>query len=1207
MRNTIRIISTLLTVCLLLGSLSVLFAFSASAEDAAETTATTEKVEEIDLSKINYLTQAYHTAEEKLATMKMRFAKGDYQLWINEFTGEVAVVNTKTEEILMSNPYDVGLDSAADSVKAELLSQIIIGYTGNELTGTNVFTSYTDAALNNQIKVKSIKNGMRVEYTIGREETKYLVPRLITQERFMSQIYEPLKAGIEASNMSDIEKKFLLNNTFMSRFTLRDPDAMKSDRALADLYKEVPITAVLGAVYMIDVNIAPAELQMLEELIKTYCPAYTYEELDMDHTETEYESEDKNPPVFKMALEYTLDDMGLSVTLPANGIRFDESIYQLSYVMILPYMGAGQYSNERPNEGYTFIPDGSGAIFRFEDLATTGATVGGAIYGQDYAYHTITGKYQEVFKMPVFGIVRDNTYVYEQNAAGAYSVVEAEKPTTSGFFAIIEEGDALAEIKSTHLGQKAHYHTVQLSVNPRPSDTYNISGGAVTGSGSSWTVVSDRKYLGNYKVRYIMLTDDAVAAEKGITDYYPASYTGMAYAYRDYLTSPYSTGTQNESAENQMTVLERIASNKFESQIPLYLETFGAVETIEKVLSVPVNVMTPLTSFENIKQIYNDLSQKGVDITNINFKLTGYANGGMYSTVPYDLKWEKAVGGNNGFKELLEFANDINKASSTDGKNLGIFPDFDFAYVNNISSFDGISLKDHAVKTIDDRYIGKATYSATYQAYIIDGGLAISPAYFSRFYDKLAENYLDYSIDGTGTDLNISVATLGTDLNSDFDEDEPYNREDSKDFTVEAFKNLSETYGNVMTNGGNAYTWQYVDYILDMPIDSSRYLSSSNTVPFTGMVLHGYVQYAGSPINMEGNIQYGVLKAIENGASIYFILTYDNATILKEDILLNQYYSVRYDIWAGSYNEEGEFEAGELVDVYHNLNDVTHDLQDKLITNHVMLTGQRIPDADELVADAEAEEAARIAAEEKARTEAEAKLRRELLESRTTALTTATTALENAESVKSRIETAVTTISNLMVTLNNIKKQIEEAGEDTDVAALTNALKTTTNSIQVAYLNTVLSNYKTVKAAYETIHDKDRIINESVAYFIANGTYSEQFIADCQANIEPSKALCDQIDALMATVEALYNEVLTVADGVIVVEEVKETVVEEKTGINSRYLVDDGTIVAVTYGEAGKDYRTFLLNYNYFAISVEYNGETYEIDRYGFIVVDNKN
>lgn len=231
MNITKKIISTLLTVCMLLGSLSGLFVLQTSAEDATSETDTT--VEEIDLSKIDYLTQVYYTAEEKLATMKMRFEKGDYQLWINEFTGEVAVKNTKTDEILLSNPYDVGLSTAANSVKAELLSQIIVGYTGNELTGTNVFTSYTDAALNGQIKVKSIKNGMRVEYTIGREETKYLVPRLITEERFRTQIYEPLAAGLEASG--DRNWKFTLNNKFMTLFTLRDPSKMTSDRALADL------------------------------------------------------------------------------------------------------------------------------------------------------------------------------------------------------------------------------------------------------------------------------------------------------------------------------------------------------------------------------------------------------------------------------------------------------------------------------------------------------------------------------------------------------------------------------------------------------------------------------------------------------------------------------------------------------------------------------------------------------------------------------------------------------------------------------------------------------------------------------------------------------------------------------------------------------------------------------------------------------------
>ena len=76
------------------------------------------------------------------------------------------------------------------------------------------------------------------------------------------------------------------------------------------------------------------------------------------------------------------------------------------------------------------------------------------------------------------------------------------------------------------------------------------------------------------------------------------------------------------------------------------------------------------------------------------------------------------------------------------------------------------------------------------------------------------------------------------------------------------------------------------------------------------------------------------------------------------------------------------------------------------------------------------------------------------------------------------------------------------------------------------------------------------------------------------------------------------------AEGIIEVEEEEEEIVVETTGINSRYLVDDGTIVAVTYGEVGEDYRTFILNYNYFTISVEYNGENYEIDRYGYVMIN---
>ena len=116
-------------------------------------------------------------------------------------------------------------------------------------------------------------------------------------------------------------------------------------------------------------------------------------------------------------------------------------------------------------------------------------------------------------------------------------------------------------------------------------------------------------------------------------------------------------------------------------------------------------------------------------------------------------------------------------------------------------------------------------------------------------------------------------------------------------FTAAAFEYLDSQYAKVLTSGGNVYSWKYVDYITDAATDSSRHARSCATVPFLGIVLHGYVEFAGSAINMEGNIDYALLRAIENGASLKFILSYRNTQKLKQYYETSIYYSVRYDIW----------------------------------------------------------------------------------------------------------------------------------------------------------------------------------------------------------------------------------------------------------------------------------------------------------------------
>ncbi len=984
MKIYIRIISLLLTVLLLLGAATTLFTVGAFADEtdsdveadgAGESeseggedesgTPGEEEIEEdkqatADAKANSYKQTIYATPEEKLATMQLKRESGDYQLYVDAYSGEIAFRNKVTGEIMFSNPYDIGTSKADESdgsTKEELLSQIIIKFTNITDNTTNTFLSFREAAYRNQIIVKNIKNGIRVEYTMGREQAKMLVPRLIEKSRF-EDILAQMKKNITPGDR-DAEFDMI---KFESYFLLKDTSNMTQAEAEAT-QAAYPATKTM-AVYVCNPDISESELALCESIFKTYYPDYTYEDLDADHAQTQYVSDDANPPLFKLALEYTLGEDGLSVRLPANGIRFNESLFRLESITVLPYMGAGSNAYE----GYNFFPDGSGALFDYQDLnINTAKTVSGKVYGKDYAYHSVTGEYQKSISYPVFGAVEETVYYkytdynekigdYEAVLNGAivdkflsetvneklkkkigdtvaecglkYSEIinsptaKVEKITDKrGFMAIIEEGDALSEISTNHHGSKSEYNSLQIKVTPRPTDSYKVSDSlSVNAENNEWTVVCDKKYVGSYRMKYILLTDyEAPAGEEYKT--YDTSWFGMAVAYRDYLMS------------GETPILTPLTGDELTSDIPLYVETFGALETLEKVLSVPVKTMTPLTSFEDIKTMYEDMSEGEDGIKNVNFKLTGYANGGLESTVPYRFKIENAVGGKRGFQELLDYAAEVNKGENT---NLGIYPDFDFAYVKYTGAFDGLNLNKHIVKTIDDRYANRKTYTAT-QGMVNYYEMAISPAYFARFYEKITKTYADKFENVVG----ISVASLGYSLNSDFDEDEPYNREDSKNYTIGAFKYLDETYNQVMTQGGNAYSWQYVDHILGASLDSSRYNISSASVPFLGVVLHGSVQFAGSPLNMEGNMEYAMLKAIENGASPYFILSYRNTQNLKENEYFSKYYSVRYDIW-----------KEDIVETYNKLNDALCDVQDKFIIGHeVIEDGQRVPDLDEIQSD----------------------------------------------------------------------------------------------------------------------------------------------------------------------------------------------------------------------------------------------------------------
>lgn len=1241
MKLFMKSISTLLAVLMLLSSFTIVSVFSVSAADAKEEE--TEKTAET----IKYTQEVFKNPEEALQWMEPYLENDNYIMYFNKYTGAFAVRNKKTGQTQFSNPYDVASSKGSEKTKRELLSQIIVKYSDNTTSNTTDLNSYYDAALNNQITVKNIKGGVRVEYVIGNESTRKLVPRLIEDSKYKDLLLAPLEEAIGDQHNFDRFKSFYEEQNLAKA---------KSEKAKASMLARYPVTAKM-VVWNLDITASTVDINFLEDLIKSYCPEFTFDVMDACHEETQYEAENELSPVFKMALEYTLNEDGFTVRLPANGLRYNTTLYSVENIEILPWMGAGNSYNT----GYTFYPDGSGALFRFEDLnGKTTFTASRKIYGNDYAYHNITGKYQKALRMPVFGVQsNDSYYVYnmskvteddmgmevETKTQGRVSLTvlrtmvdaDIDNDTTltqeekdiakltkmleeqlkdkncefdsygdielvhqqNGYFAVIEEGESLCQLATFHSGSLSDFQTIRPSFNPRPKDSYDLSDALSVSGSTTQTVVSDRKYTGNLKIRYVMLSDETLAKDTGFAEsgnYYNASYVGMAKAYSNYLTSK--------------ELLTRLTKDDVTADIPLYVESFGVIEVTEQIMSFPITVDKPLTTLEDIGTMYDELSEHGVK--NINFRLTGFANGGMYSVVPTGIKWEKAIGGKDGMIALLEKAQKINEG---DG-NLKLYPEFELLYVLDTAAFDGLRLKRDIIRTIDNRYASRKEYSATYQTWISYYNMALSPAYIDNFYEQLLGDYGEYLDYGA---MGISVSTMGTDLNTDFDEDEPYNREDNKRFIKEALKAISSKEGmaGVMADGGNAYTYQYIDHLLNVDLDSSRFMKASNSIPFTGMVLHGYVQFAGAPINMEGDINYAKLKAIENGASLYFIMSYRNTNYLKEFTDLSKYYSVNYSIW-----------KEDVVKYYTELNSVMGDIQTSLIIDHQFMSGSRVLDVDEIEAAVRDQMNANDAYEqdfdqitwlehiaEIAAARAAAKSAVKELE----------VAKQDLADIQKTLNNAVKNMTNKINKCNSTQKalfnaQTQGANQDT-IKKLTKDY----NKAKSEAANTVVAaiiDAKEAQAIYDGVAQLMEAAQKAAELLLAAGhTEDEDIVKDAVKCVEDATGFMTDIEKSIAKCTEYKDQVYAkgienhltekdITDRLPQEEEKKEDVVEEED-VDSIYFNDNGNIVAVTYGGKNGDdqaaYKTFILNYNNFAVTVKYevNGQTkiYTIPANDYVVV----
>ena len=331
------------------------------------------------------------------------------------------------------------------------------------------------------------------------------------------------------------------------------------------------------------------------------------------------------------------------------------------------------------------------------------------------------------------------------------------------------------------------------------------------------------------------------------------TYSDMAVWYREYL------------------VAKGILSDPIEmsDKVPIYIDFIG-YETIEQsVLGISTEKEIVLSDLKGIQSSLKELKSRGVN--NVQVRLKAYSNGGLYGSVAEGYNLHKCVGSQ---EELDALAKSIKDG----GGKLYLENNISTAYTSG-KVFDKMT---HAVRNItkmvaegvDFDLIARTRVEAVKEYYLT------SPAYFSALTEKfimgLGKKSEDMSLYG------YSWSDYGSKLWSDFHEEHPYDRTQTVEMSQKAVKQATDVFDKIITDGSNAYVLSDTVAVMNIPLSASSLHAESYSVPFYQMVIHGYLDYAGAPMNCSADTQKNYLASIESGACLYYSFYTENGNPLTE-------------------------------------------------------------------------------------------------------------------------------------------------------------------------------------------------------------------------------------------------------------------------------------------------------------------------------------
>lgn len=301
---------------------------------------------------------------------------------------------------------------------------------------------------------------------------------------------------------------------------------------------------------------------------------------------------------FEYPVEYTLEEDHIKASLKVSEIKETNDENIVTEITIMKSFGAA----DDTEEGYFIIPDGSGALVRFNNNKTTDANAySQSVYGRNItAVPANKGTVTEQIYLPMYGIVKkDNAMVV-----------------------IASKGDSNAYISAYVSGQSnSSYNMCNFTFVLRESDNFYMSGN----SSDKFTVFES----GNIKSDDIELLYYPIAKKD-------ADYVDAAECYRNYLIKNKGLTKKTTTDSSQM-----------------YVSLYGGTQKKKPVFGIPVTMKQTVTKYDEAVKILSELKDSGADNIAVSYK--NWTDDGICGKIDTAAEPSGKLGGKTEFTKLTEY------------------------------------------------------------------------------------------------------------------------------------------------------------------------------------------------------------------------------------------------------------------------------------------------------------------------------------------------------------------------------------------------------------------------------------------------------------------------------------------------------------------------------------------------------------------------